>query len=81
MGKERAYLAKLSITSGDRCRASLPGLALLLSMEAGEADGGQARLVGAGDANGGRKPPKPSGQIPCQHNRYQAQSKNACGNL
>jgi len=37
---------------------------------------GQARLVGAGEANGGRKPMpaalgrkphKPSGQIPCQH--------------
>jgi hypothetical protein len=60
MGKERAYSAKPSITSGDQCRASLPGEALLLSMGAGEADGGrrgwwgQARLVGAGEANGGR---------------------------
>jgi len=44
MGKERAYSAKPSITSGDQCRAPLPGLALLLSM-------------GAGEANGGRKPP------------------------
>jgi hypothetical protein len=34
MGKERAYLAKPSITSGDQCRASLSGLALLLSMGA-----------------------------------------------
>jgi hypothetical protein len=34
MGKKRAYSAKLSITSGDRCRASLPGLALLLDMGA-----------------------------------------------
>jgi len=81
MGKERAYSATPSITSGDQCRASLPGLALLLSMGAGEAGGGkrgwwgQARLVGAGEANGGRKPMpaalgrkphKPSGQIPCQ---------------
>jgi len=63
MGKERAYSAKPSITSGDQCQASLPGLALLLSMGASEADGGrrgwwgQARLVGAGEANGGRKPP------------------------
>jgi len=63
MGKERAYSAKLSITSGDQCRASLPGLAQLLSMGASEADGGrrswwgQARLVGAGEANEGRKPP------------------------
>jgi len=63
MGKERAYSAKPSIASGDQCRASLQGLALLLSMGAGEADGGrrgwwgQARLVGAGEANGGRKPP------------------------
>jgi hypothetical protein len=53
MGKERAYSAKPSITSGDQCRASLPGLALLLSMEAGEAGGGkrawwgQARPMGA----------------------------------
>jgi hypothetical protein len=63
MGKERAYSAKPSITSGYQCRASLPGLTVLLSMGAGEADGGkrgwwgQARLVGAGEANGGRKPP------------------------
>jgi len=42
MGKERAYSAKPSITSGDQCRASLPGLlALLLSMGAGEAGGGR----------------------------------------
>jgi hypothetical protein len=34
MGK-RAYSAKPSITSGDRCRASLPGLDLLLGMGAG----------------------------------------------
>jgi len=53
MGKERAYSAKPSITSGDQCRASLPGLALLLSMGAGEAGGGkrgwwgQARPMGA----------------------------------
>jgi len=63
MGKERAYSAKPSITSRDQCRASLPGLALLLSMGASEADGGkrgwwgQTRLVGAGEANGGCKPP------------------------
>jgi len=60
MGKERAYSAKPSITCGDQCRASLPGLALLLSMGAGEADGGkrgwwgQARPMGA---VGGCKPP------------------------
>jgi hypothetical protein len=34
MGKKRAYSAKPSITSGDRCRGSLPGLALLLGMGA-----------------------------------------------
>jgi len=34
MGKKRAYSVKPSITSGDRCRGSLPGLALLLSMGA-----------------------------------------------
>jgi hypothetical protein len=60
--------------------------ALLLAMGASEADGGkqgqwgQARLVGAGKANGGRMPPaswracqhqtdgKPLGQISSQHN-------------
>jgi len=53
MGKERAYSAKPSITSGDQCRVSLPWLALLLSMGAGEAGGGkrgwwgQARPMGA----------------------------------
>jgi len=35
MGKERAYSAKPSITSGDRCQASLPGLDLLFGMGAG----------------------------------------------
>jgi len=60
MAKERAYSAKPSITSGEQCRASLPGLALLLSMGAGEAGGGkrdwwgQARPMGA---VGGCKPP------------------------
>jgi hypothetical protein len=34
MGKKRVYSAKPSITSGDRCRASLPGLDLLLGMGA-----------------------------------------------
>jgi len=34
MAKKRAYSASPSITSGDQCRASLPGLALLLSMGA-----------------------------------------------
>jgi hypothetical protein len=44
MGKERAYSAKPSITSGDQCRVSLPGLALLLGMGAGEAGGGRRVL-------------------------------------
>jgi hypothetical protein len=35
MGQKRAYSAKPSITSRDRCRASLPGLDLLLRMGAG----------------------------------------------
>jgi len=35
MGKKRAYSALPSISSGDRCRGSLPGLALLLGMGAG----------------------------------------------
>jgi len=34
MGKKRAYSAKPSITSRDLCRASLPGLDLLLSVGA-----------------------------------------------
>jgi len=77
MGKERAYSAKPSITSGDQCRASLLGLALLLSMGAGEADGGkrgwwgQARPMGAVSHRPharavGQTPQKPPGQIPCQ---------------
>jgi len=41
MGKKRAYSASPSITSGDRCRASLPGLGLLLGM------GGWWRPMGA----------------------------------
>jgi hypothetical protein len=44
MGKMRAYSAKPSITSGDRCRASLLELDLLFSM-------------GAGGGRWGRKPP------------------------
>jgi hypothetical protein len=56
MGKERAYSAKPSITSGDQCRASLPGLALLLSM-------------GAGEANGGRKPPASCPSPPAPNTR------------
>jgi len=35
IGKERGYSAKPSITPGDRCWASLPGLDLLLGMGAG----------------------------------------------
>ena len=35
MGNKRAYSVKPSIISGDRCRASLPGLALLFGMGAG----------------------------------------------
>jgi len=62
MGKERAYSAKPSITSGDQCHASLPVLALPLRIGAGEAERGrqgswgQARLLGAGEANGRRQP-------------------------
>jgi len=61
MGKERAYSAKPSITSGDQCRASLPGPPRRHGGRRGR--WGQVRPVGAGEANGGRKPP---GQIPCQ---------------
>jgi len=65
MGKKRAYSASPSITSGDRCRASLPGLDLLLGMGAcGGSWGPQA--TGLMPAALGRKPHKPSGQIPCQ---------------
>jgi hypothetical protein len=49
--------------AGAQSRASVPRLGHLLSMGAGEADGGrrgwwgQTRLVGAGEVNGGGKPP------------------------
>jgi len=66
MGKKRAYSAKSSITSGDRCWASLPGLALLLGMGAGGGPWGP-QATGLMPAALGRKPHKPSGQIPCQH--------------
>jgi len=81
MGKERAYSAKPTITSGDQCQASLPGLALLLSMGAGEAGGGkrdwwgQARPTGAvrhrphARAHQHQTLGKPPGQIPSQHKR------------
>jgi len=65
MGKKRAYSAKPSITSGDRCRASLPGLALLLGMGAGGGPWG-LQATGLMPAALGLKPHKPSGQIPCQ---------------
>jgi hypothetical protein len=66
MGKERAYSAKPSITSGDRCRASLPGLALLLGMGAGGGPWGP-QATGLMPAALGQTPQKPPGQIPCQH--------------
>jgi hypothetical protein len=69
MGKTRAYSATPSITSGDRCRASLPVLDLLFSMGAG---GGpwEPQATGLMTAALGRKPHKPSGQIPCQQYDY-----------
>jgi hypothetical protein len=54
MGK-LAYSAKLSITSGDRCRASLPGLDLLLGMGAGGGRWGP-QATGFMPAALGRKP-------------------------
>jgi len=66
MGKERAYSVKPSITSGDQCRASLPGLALLLSMGAGGGPWGP-QATGLMPAALGQTPQKPPGQIPCQH--------------
>jgi hypothetical protein len=66
MGKERAYSAKPSITTGDQCRASLPGLALLLSMGAGGGPWGP-QATGLMPAALGQTPEKPPGQIPCQH--------------
>ena len=41
MGKKRPYLAKPSITTGARCRASLPGLDLVLGMGAGGGEWGR----------------------------------------
>jgi len=66
MGKKRAYSAKPSITSGDRSRASLPGLALLLGMGAGGGPWG-LQATGLMPAALGQTPQKPPGQIPCQH--------------
>jgi len=57
MGQKMTYSAKPSMTSSDRCRASLLGLDLLLDM-------------GAGGGPWGRQP---SGQIPCQHGSVFAQ--------
>jgi hypothetical protein len=65
MGKKRAYSAKPSITSGDRSRASLPGLALLLGMGAGGGPWGP-QATGLMPAALGQTPQKPPGQIPCQ---------------
>ena len=66
MGKKRVYSAKPSTTSGDRCRASLPGLDLLLGIGAGGGPlGPQAN--GSMPAALGQTPQKPPGQIPCQH--------------
>jgi hypothetical protein len=65
MGKKRAYSAKPSITSGDRCRASLPGLALLLGMGAAS-HRPHARSLRPLGAESPRTPQKPSSQIPCQ---------------
>ena len=77
-GQTQCRLPKPEPNAEYQCRA------LLLAMGASEAGGGrrdwwgQARLVGAGEANGGRKPPascrarqhqtpgKPPGQIPSQ---------------
>jgi len=66
MGKKREYSAKLSMASGDRYRASLPGLDLLLGMGAG---GGPwvPQATGLMPAALGQAPQKPPGQIPCQH--------------
>jgi len=65
MGKKRAYSAKPSITSGDRSRASLPGLALLLGIGAGGGPWGP-QATGLMPAALGQMPQKPPGQIPCQ---------------
>jgi len=77
MGKERAYSAKPSITSGDHCRASLPGLALLLGMGAGGGPWGP-QATGLMPAALGRKPHKPSGQIPCQHSMESSSETCTC---
>jgi len=65
MGKERAYSAKPSITSGDQCRASLPGLAVPLGMGAAS-HWPHARSLRPSGAVSPHTPQKPSGQIPCQ---------------
>jgi hypothetical protein len=61
--------AKAEPNTEYQCRA------LLLAMGAGEADGGrrgwwgQARLVGAGEDNGGRKPPATCPSPPARNTR------------
>jgi len=50
--KRRAYSAKPSITSGDRCRVSLPGLDLLLGIGTG-AHGGHKPLASYPQLDGG----------------------------
>ena len=65
MGKKRTHSAKPSITSGDRYRASLPGLDLLLGMGAGGGPSGP-QATGLMPAALGRTLHKSSGQIPCQ---------------
>jgi hypothetical protein len=61
--RERRKSSMPTARAGARSRASVPRLGLLLSMGAGKPDGGwrdwwgQTRLVGAGEVNGGGKPP------------------------
>jgi len=67
--KTQCRLPKPEPNAEYQCRA------LLLAMGAGEADGGkrgwwwQARLVGAGEAYGGRKPPATCPSAPAPNTR------------
>jgi hypothetical protein len=55
--RERRKSSMPTARAGARSRASVLRLGLQLSMGAGKADGGQTRLVGADEVNGGGKPP------------------------
>jgi len=73
--RKKTILGEAKYHNRVRSRLPVPELGLLLSMGAGEAGGGrrdwweQARLVGVGKANGGRKPPASCPSPPAPNTR------------